>query len=151
MFFDATTMQIAEVQSLLKNFFTHPHTIPIDALFMHAVSRLLHATARSQAWSNYVLAQPDDPPLEAPLPGSEQPARNAAAPARLQRILAERHGVEQLWFDTLHHTTTHHQKIIGRKFYDTLSLNLEYFDFHSTLSTIHPHRKLLQLLQQHGT
>ena len=116
---------------------------------MHSVSRLLHATARAQAWSDYVLAQPDNPPLEAPLPGLEQPARNVAALARLQRILAERHMVEQLWFDTWNHTTARHRKIIGRQFYGTPSINLDYFDFHCTLSTLHSHRKMLQLLQQH--
>ena len=116
---------------------------------MHSVSTLLHATARSQAWSDYVLAQPDNPPLEAPLLGLEQPARNAAALARLRRILAKRHVVEQLWFDRLNHTTARHRKIIGRQFYGTPSINLEYFDFHSTLSTLHPHRKMVQLLQQH--
>ena len=67
------------------------------------------------------------------------------------RILAERHVVEQLQFDRLHHTTARHRKIIRRKFYGTPSINLEYFDFYSTLSTLLPQRRKLQLFQQHIT
>ena len=118
---------------------------------MHSVSRLLHATARCQAWSDYVLAQPDSPPLEAPLPGLDQPARNAAALARLQRVLAEHHVVEHLRFHRLNHTTTRHRKSFGQKFHGTLSINLEYFDFHSVLSSLHVLRNMLPLLQQHIT
>ena len=96
------------------------------------------------------------PPMTVPLPTLENPAHmNAEARARLRRTLAERDLVELAWNQRLSDPiAVYNQRTClddNQPFLSPSSAKLDprTFDCHQKLSPLHPHRKQLQLLQQH--
>jgi|UniRef100_A0A7S4GA06 hypothetical protein len=84
-----------------------------------------------------------------PLPTLQQPANNAQAIARLRRCVAERDETERQWLLRVQHNIRRHKIVLERSMHGAASIDVSSFDNSAPLFTLHPHRKMLQLLQQH--
>ena len=67
----------------------------------------------------------------------------------LRRCVAERDETERQWLLRVQHNIRRHRIVLERSMYGAASIDVSSFDNSAPLFTLHPHRKMLQLLQQH--
>jgi len=166
---NSTSKTIAALFQLLKMNATHSYEYlrdllltPPDALawtqlqsYLKPVLTYLRRCRHNRAWQELLANHDTSPPMTVPLPKLENPAHiTAEARARLQSILTERNRVEEEWKERL----SDQLAVFNARTYmgdglpftnpSSANLDLHVFDVTCKLHVLHPHRCLLQLLQQ---